>query len=167
MRCRRVLTLAVVLVVAGCGNRTGDGAAAGSPVAEPPSTDPDVVGVITAVDLFEHVTEDCVEPDPRADPDSPVSSEDTPVCSDPDTPLLGHILVEEDPRAASGDVKVDFAIEEGTALLNRVGETYEPLSFLDLAEGAIVSAWAYGAIMESYPAQATASAIVLEGGGVP
>jgi hypothetical protein len=165
MRCGPVLTLAVVLVVAACGDRTGDGAAVGSPIAEPPSADPTVMGVITAVDPFEPVTENCVEPDTQADPDAPVSSEDTPVCSDPDTPLLGHVLVEEDPRAASGDVKVRFAVEEGTALLNRVGETYEPVSFLDLVEGVTVSAWADGAIMESYPAQATASVIVLEGGG--
>jgi hypothetical protein len=167
MRCGPVLTLAVVLVVAGCGNRTGDGTAVPSPVAAPPSADPTVVGVITAVDPFEPVTENCVEPDPQADPDSSVSSEDPPVCSDPDSPLLGHVLVEEDPGAASGDVKISFAIEAGTALLNPVGETYEPVSFADVVEGTTVSAWADGAIMESYPAQATAAAIVQEVGGAP
>lgn len=165
MRCRSALTFAVVLVVAGCGDQAGGGTAL--PSAEPPSSDPTVIGVITAVAPFEPVTEDCVEPDPQAEPDSSVSSDDPPVCSDPDTPLLGYVLVEEDPGAASGDTKVSFAIEEGTALLDRLGETYEPVSFADLVEGTTVSAWADGAIMESYPAQATASAIVVEHERVP
>ena len=53
------------------------------------------------------------------------------------------------------------------AIARRLGETYEPVSFADLVEGTTVSAWADGAIKESYPAQATASAIVLEHGRVP
>ncbi|HZY27475.1 MAG TPA: hypothetical protein VFE49_04390 [Jiangellaceae bacterium] len=165
MRIGFVLTLAVLLATAGCGDETGDGTVV--PATEPPSTDPIVVGVITHVEPFEPVTRDCVDADPRADPDTPVSSDDPPVCSDPDTPLLGTVLVEEDPGSASGDTKVSFAIETGTALLERRGETYEPVSFADLVVGTTASAWAVGAIMESYPAQATASVIVVEDGGRP
>ncbi|HET6685568.1 MAG TPA: DUF3221 domain-containing protein [Jiangellaceae bacterium] len=165
MRFGFVMTFAVLLVVVGCGDQTGDGTAV--PATQPPSADPTVVGVITHVEPFEPVTEDCVEADPRADPDTSVSSDDPPVCSDPDTPLLGTVLVEEDPDSVSGDTKVSFAIENGTALLERRGEAYELVSFADLVVGTTVSGWADGAIMESYPAQATASAIVVEGGRRP
>jgi hypothetical protein len=165
MRFGFVVTLAVLLAAAGCGDATGGGTVA--PATAPPSTDPTVVGVITQLEPFEPVTEDCVEADLRADPDTSVSSDDPPVCSDPDTPLLGTVLVEEDPDSASGDTKISFAIETGTALLERRGETYEPVSFADFVVGTRVSGWADGAIMESYPAQATASAIVVEDGRRP
>ena len=60
-----------------------------------------------------------------------MSSDDPPVCSDPDTPLLGTVLVEEDPDSVSGDTKVSFVIENGTALLEMRGDAYEPVSFAD------------------------------------
>ena len=165
MRIGSVTTLAVLLAAVACGDQADDGTVV--PATEPPSTDPTVVGVITHVEPFEPVTENCVEADPRADPDTSVSSDDPEVCSDPDTPLLGTVLVEEDPNSASGDTKVSFAIQAGTALLERRGAIYEPVSFADLVEGTTVSGWAEGAIMESYPAQATASAIVVEDGRRP
>lgn len=165
MRFGLAVTFAVLLAATGCGTQSGDGTTV--PASEPPATKPTVVGVITQVAPFEPVTEGCVEPDARAEPDAPVSSDDPPVCSDPDTSLLGTVLVEENPDSASGDTKISFAIEDSTALLAQRGETYELMSFRELAEGKTVSAWADGAIMESYPAQATAAAIVLSEGQRP
>ena len=165
MRFGLAVTFALLLAATGCGTQTGDGTTV--PASEPPAVEPTVVGIITQVAPFEPVTEGCVEPDARAEPDAPVSSDDPPICTDPDSSVLGTVLVEEDPTAASGDVKVSFAIKNGTALLAQRGETYEEISFGDLVEGKTVSAWADGAIMESYPAQATAAAIVLSEGQRP
>jgi hypothetical protein len=142
-----------------CGSQPGGDAAV--PGSAPPGTEPTIVGFITDVSRFEPVTEDCIEPDPDADPDSPVSSDDTPVCSDPETAPVGIILVEEDPSAPSGDNKISFTVDRDTVLLTESSGSYGPLHFDDLAGGMAVSAWADGAIAESYPAQATAAAVLV------
>ena len=155
--------MAAVLVALGglvaCGNQSGSDIAV--PANEPPGTEPTIVGFITEVATFEPVTEDCVEPDPDAGPDAPVSSDDTPVCSDPKTAPLGTVLVEEDPSSPSGDNKISFTVHRNTALLTEGSGSYGPLRFSELADGMAVSAWADGAIAESYPAQATAAALVV------
>jgi hypothetical protein len=145
--------------LAACGDQAGGDIAV--PANEPPGTEPTIVGFITDVSPFEPVTEDCVEPDPDADPDAPVSSDDTPVCSDPESAPLGTVLVEEDPSAPSGDNKISFTVDRGTAVLIENAGSYGPLLFDDLVDGMAVSAWADGAIAESYPAQATAAAVVV------
>jgi hypothetical protein len=161
------LRLAVVVLVAlgalwACGNQPSDDIAV--PANVPPGTDPTIVGFITDVMPFEPVTEDCVDPDPNAEPDSPVSSDETPVCSDPEIAPLGTVLVEEDPSAVSGDNKISFTVGRDTALLTENSGSYGPLRFDDLVDGMAVSAWADGAIAESYPAQATAAAMVVRPG---
>lgn len=160
MRGRLIAALLAVMVgIAGCGDQSAPDIAV--PATEPPRSDPTVIGFVTDVTPFEATTEDCVEADPEADPDAPVSSDDLPVCSDPDTAPLGTVLVEEDPAAASGDDKVSFTVDAGTALLIESSSSHGPASFADLAVGMAVTAWADGPIMESYPAQARAGAIVI------
>ncbi|HEY9378800.1 MAG TPA: hypothetical protein VIQ02_17115 [Jiangellaceae bacterium] len=154
--------LVALATLVACGNQSdGDTAV---PATEPPSTEPTIVGVITEVVPFEPVTEDCVEPDPDADPDSPVDSDESPLCTDPETAPLGTVLVEEDPTAESGDSKISFTIDRDTTLLTEGTGSADPLSYADLADGMSVSAWADGPIMESYPAQASAAAIVVRPG---
>ena len=152
------LFAALVAVIA-CGNQSDDDTAV--PATEPPTTEPTIVGIITDVVPLEPVTGDCVAPDPDGDPDAPVSSDDSPFCTDPDTAPLGTVLVEEEPAEPSGDSKISFTIGRDTTLLSESSGSAGPLSFADLSEGMAVTAWADGPIMESYPAQATAAAIVV------
>jgi Protein of unknown function (DUF3221) len=160
VHCRLMAALFAVMVgIAGCGDQSAPDAAV--PATQPPQSDPTVIGFVTDVTPFEPITENCIEADPEADPDAPVSSDGLPVCSDPDTVPLGTVLVEEDPAAASGDDKVSFTVDAGTALLIESSSSHGPASFDDLAVGTAVTAWADGPIMESYPAQARAGAIVI------
>jgi hypothetical protein len=161
---RAIAAIAVgAVVLVGCGGPTEDSDTA-IPATEPPATGPTIAGSITEVVPFEPVSEGCVEPDPDADPDSPVSSDSSPVCSDPDTAPLGTVLVEEDPQAASGSNKISFTVDDSTTLLIESSGAHDPLSFADLAEGMAVDAWADGPIAESYPSQARAAAIVVRPG---
>jgi Protein of unknown function (DUF3221) len=152
------VVIAAFVGLGACGSQSEGGTAV--PDTEPPRTDPAIVGFITEVTPSEPATEDCVEPDRDADPDSPVSSDDPPICTDPDTAPLGTVLV-EDPAASEGNNKISFTVGRDTTLLTESSGSYGPLSFADLAEGMAVRAWADGAIAESYPAQATAAAIVV------
>jgi hypothetical protein len=158
MSARILVALVALVAIAGCGNQSdGDSVV---PSTEPPESDPTIVGVITELVPFEPLADDCIEPDPNADPDSPVSSDGTPFCSNSETAPLGTVLVEENP-VASGDSKISFTVRRSTTLLNESAGSYDPLSFADLVDGATVFAWADGAVAESYPAQATAAAIVV------
>jgi hypothetical protein len=149
-----------VIVLLGCGDQSGTESA--TPATDSPGTEPTIVGVITEVVPFGPITEDCIDADPDADPDSHVSSDDVPVCSDPDTAPLGTVLVEQD-AAETGEYKISFTVGHNTTLLIERPDngSAEPLSFADLADGMSVAAWADGPIAESYPAQAMAAAIVV------
>jgi len=162
MRHGIVTALIVALLGAACGDQSATDVT--GPAAEPPDSDPDIVGFVTQVSAFEPVTVGCVEPDPDADPDTAVSSDDPPVCTDPDTPLLGSVLVEENPQSTSGDRKISFTVETGATLLVERAGNYEPVSFGDLEEGQPVAAWSTGELRESYPEQGTAVAIVIREG---
>jgi hypothetical protein len=129
-----------------------------------PERDPDIVGVVTSVDPFQPITEDCVEPD-STDPDHPVSSDDLPFCTGEDEDTLGHVLVEEVPGQEAGDNKIVFRVGQGTTIRHETAERQQPAGFSDLVEGTRVEAWAAGAIAESYPAQADGAAIVILGMG--
>jgi Protein of unknown function (DUF3221) len=153
------VVIAALVGLGACGTQPGGGTAA--PATEPPRTDPTIVGFITEVMPFEPVTTDCVEPERDADPDSSVSSDDPPVCTDPDTAPLGTVLVEEDPTASEGDNKISLTVDTDTILLSETSGSNVSLSLADLTEGMTVTAWADGAVAESYPAQATAAAIVV------
>lgn len=154
-----VILVATVACLSACGERSDDGVV--RPAAEPPDSQPDIVGFVTQVAPFRPVTEDCVASDTTASPDAPVSSDDQPVCTDSGTPVVGSVLVEEDPASASGNRKISFTVEDGATLLVERDGGYEPVSFTDLAEGQPVTAWSTGEIRESYPEQATALALVI------
>jgi hypothetical protein len=142
-----------------CGDGSDDDVV--TPVQEPPDSEPSIVGVVTDVAPSEPITGDCRTRDPDADPDQPVTSDDPPICTDPNSPILGTVLVEEDPGSASGDLKISFTVESGTAVLVERGGDYAAGTFADLAAGASVRAWSVGPLMESYPMQTTAATIVI------
>lgn len=155
MSARTAAALLVSVLLVGCGG-AGGGA--------PPSTEADVVGTATSVEPYAAVTEDCVEPDPDADPDTAVSSDDQPVCTDPAAAPLGTVLVEEDPASESGDTKIVFTVTPDTAIWVDTQDGTAAGTFADVAVGNAVSGWTDGAIADSYPQQATAAAIVVQRG---
>lgn len=69
------------------------------------------------------------------------------------------LRIEEVPGEASGSQKAQVRVPDGVVILDRSGQTR---TLVDIHEGAIVSAWFTGPVAESYPVQATASAIVIE-----
>jgi hypothetical protein len=167
VRGSRSLTVVVVVSALGamallgaCGDDdavdVGDGRAATPALDGPPAYE----GEITEITPFEPVTEDCVEPGDLA-PDEPVSSDDPPICSDPDTDLLGTVLVEAQPGVWEGD-KISLRVDAATVLRGD-GPGEDPLSFGDLAEGDSVSVWVSGPVADSYPQQGRADAIVVQG----
>jgi len=154
-----VATLFVLAVISACGDRSGDGVI--TPAPEPPDSEPSIVGVVTDVAPSEPITGDCRTPGPDVDPDEPVTSDDPPICTDPNSPILGTVLIEEDPGSESGDLKISFTVESGTAVLVERGGDYATGTFADLAAGTSVRARSDGTLMESYPMQTTAATIVI------
>ncbi|MCU0271085.1 MAG: YobA family protein [Acidimicrobiales bacterium] len=143
---------------------TADGTAPdGTSPAVLPGRDPDLVGTITALSPFQPVTEDCTPPE-DLDPDGVVSSDDPPVCTDPDTDVLGTILVEAEPGAQTGVLgdKASLTVTTATAI-GVCGPTDAriPGSFEDVTVGQTVLVWSDGPVAESYPVQATANALAL------
>ena len=70
------------------------------------------------------------------------------------------LRIEERPSDESGSAKAVVRVPEGAAIRDR--DSGASLTFEQLEPGATVSAWFAGPIAESYPVQATASALVLE-----
>ena len=70
------------------------------------------------------------------------------------------LRIEERPWEESGSAKAAVRIPEGVAIHDRDSGT--PRTFEDLGQGSTVSAWFDGPVAESYPVQATASALVIE-----
>lgn len=68
------------------------------------------------------------------------------------------VLVETSPSQPSGSPKVQLRITDDTAIFWRSGD---PARALDLQLGTRVRAWVTGPVMESYPEQASARAIVI------
>lgn len=156
------LGLSLGLLVAGCGDdsaevSSGDGSTTvpDSPALTAPDRAPDITGTVTAVTPFVPVTEDCTPAD-ELDPDDSVSSDDPPVCTDPDTDVTGTVLVEEHPGAQDGR-KISFTLTSETVLLGSDGAALA--SFDDFQEGQVVEAWTTGACAESYPEQCGAEAV--------
>jgi hypothetical protein len=152
--------LAALALLGACGDddsvEVGDGSGAPPGLDGPPAYE----GEITEITPFEPVTEDCVEPGDLA-PDEPVSSDDPPICSDPDTDVLGTVLVEAQPGVWEGE-KISLRVDSAT-VLRRGSPGEDPLSFGDLAEGDSVSVWVSGPVADSYPQQGRADAIVVQG----
>lgn len=150
-----LVPVALLVPLAACGDDDGDDVDSGAPdVGEPAAT---FVGTITQVTAFEPVTEDCTPPE-DLDPDGSVSSDDPPICTDPETAPLGSILVEVEPGVDGGE-KIVFTIRQDTAL-TRAGE---PIGFDQLTEGAEATIGFNGQVAESYPGQATADEVEVAG----
>ena len=173
---RNAVTCAVgLMILVGCGDAPGTAASTGLstntlPATRqgPPTRKADLVGAITAVTPFEPVTEGCTPPK-QLDPNAAVSSDDPPVCTDADSDIEGTILVEAsrgEPVGGLGD-KASLTIRRRTTAIWICGPTdaLVPGSFGDLVPGQAVSAWVDGPVAESYPVQATASALAVVGCG--
>jgi hypothetical protein len=126
----------------------------------PPDRSADYAGTITKVTAFVPITEGCTDPD-DLDPDGAVSSDDPPVCTDPDSTVKGTVLLEEDPGAQQGD-KISLTVDGDTVLLRRTSSGYEPITFADLDESVAGEAWVEGAVADSYPQQGGATALVID-----
>ena len=72
------------------------------------------------------------------------------------------LRIEEQPSEESGSAKAVVRVPEGVVIRER--DLGAPRTFEDLEQGATVSAWFSGPVAESYPVQATASALVIERG---
>lgn len=160
---------ALTLLAAGCGD-DGEDVGTGAPpdgsgdAGALPDRPPDYVGELTSVAAFEPITEDCVDPG-DLDPDGAVSSDDPPICTDPDTAPLGTVLVEEVPGVQEGQ-KISLRIDEAT-VLRHSGDGGDPevVTFDDLSEGDQVEAWVDGPVADSYPQQGAAAALLVTGSG--
>lgn len=74
---------------------------------------------------------------------------------------LVRILVEERPSDAAGSMKDLVTVTPDTRLYREQGERLRNADAGELRKGAVIAAWYDGAVMESYPRQATAVAIVI------
>jgi hypothetical protein len=172
---RNAVTCVVgLLLVVACGGAPGTASTGSStnfsPATRqgPPTRQADLVGAITAVTPFAPVTEHCTPPE-QLDPNGAVSSDDPPMCTDADSDIEGTILVEAsrgEPVGGLGD-KASLTITRRTTAIWMCGPTDAliPGSFGDLVPGQAVSAWVDGPVAESYPVQATASALAVVGCG--
>lgn len=73
------------------------------------------------------------------------------------------VLVEENPGEESGSNKASVRLTGETRLLRRSGEAVQRAAPEDLAAGQRVSVWFSGPVRESYPVQADAGTVVIEG----
>ncbi|MBW3547667.1 MAG: YobA family protein [Actinobacteria bacterium] len=158
---RPVAAAAVAMVVAlatGCGEEVVG--------AGPPAGPPSITGTLTSVTPFVPRTEDCVEVG-RRPPDAAVSSDDEPFCTDPDSDVVGSVLVEEQPdrpvagsRPPQGD-KAVVTVDTGSQILRQAGGGYAEAAFDAFEVGQVVDVWFSGPVAESYPVQAGAKAVVI------
>lgn len=74
------------------------------------------------------------------------------------------VLVEESPGEESGSNKASVRLTGETRLLRRSGEAVQRAAPEDLAVGQRVSVWFTGPVRESFPVQADAGTIFIEGG---
>lgn len=145
---RALALLCLALALAACGDDVDEvGSGGGSePAGEPAAT---FEGTIAQVTAFEPVTEGCTPPE-DLDPDGAVSSDDPPICTDPETAPLGSILVIRDEAN-----QVVFTIRQDTVLT----ADGEPIGFDDLAAGDLALVGFDGRIAESFPGQASADSV--------
>lgn len=80
----------------------------------------------------------------------------------PDEPRT--VLVEENPGEESGSNKASVRLTGETRVLRRSGEAVQRAAPADLAVGQTVSVWFTGPVRESFPVQADAGTIVIDGG---
>ena len=121
------LAVSVTVVLAGC---------SGSPFSPAvPEGDPDIRGVITAIEFGDGGT------------------------------ASARVVWTNDPVVGTqaGFDAAQVAVVEETDVFKRVGDADEPVSETELNVGSVVEAWFTGPVAESYPVQATADAVVIIG----
>lgn len=96
---------------------------------------------------------------PATDPDIRGTATKVNVAVEPRT-----MLVEERPEETSESAKAMVTLTAETRILKRAGSEVEPATPADLAVGQTVSVRFLGPVMESYPVQVTAAAVVIEEG---
>lgn len=159
MAATRTLCLALLGVATACGNPTANGRPSddgtgrtGAPTA--PTTRPDIVGTITRVMAGDSV----FRPSRGGNPGGSVSC--PPSCAPTGTPMR-TVLVEEKPGTTSGDAKSVMKVPRETRLLRRTGTSYIEIGFDALRTGQRVEGWFEGPVMQSYPTQGTAKALIV------
>lgn len=159
---RRVTAVAMVVAAVALATACGEEMVG----ADPPAGPPHITGTLASVTPFVPRTEDCVEVDLRP-PDAAVSSDDEPFCTDPDSDVVGSILVEEQPDRPVGGPgppagdKASVTVDTGSQILRHAGEGYAEAAFDALEVGQVVQVWFSGPVAESYPVQAGAEAVVI------
>lgn len=163
---RPVVAVAVAVAAVALATACGEEVVGAGPPAGPPS----ITGTLTSVTPFVPRTEDCVEAG-RRPPDAAVSSDDEPFCTDPQSDVVGSILVEEHPDRPvegpgppAGD-KASVTVETGSRILEDAGESYTEAAFDAFEVGQVVQVWFSGPVAESYPVQAAAKAVVISAPG--
>jgi Protein of unknown function (DUF3221) len=105
----------------------------------------------------------CAGPGSRSHPDQRhpdvVSSEAPAIQGTVTQKSSDRILIEEEPLDSSGSAKASVLLTQSTRILRSGGE---PAAKDDLQKGQRVSAWFHGPVRQSYPVQATASAVRIE-----
>lgn len=159
---RFLLSLIVAAALSACADANPDGRIDAAPGGLPDS-DASLTGVATKMTPFTPVTTNCTPPD-ELDPDGTVSSDDPPVCTDPETAPLGAVLVEADPDSQTGD-KISFTISQDTKIFTENRDqgvrTLAEVGLDTITSGARVEAGYSGPVMDSYPQQTTADYLVL------
>ena len=153
----RAVSLLFAALAIGCADPTRNGVPADDLQPGPltaPATRPDIVGTITRV-----MPGDSVFRAPSGgNPSGTVSC--PPSCAPIGTPMR-TVLIEERPGTASGDAKSVMKVPRETRLLRRSGTTLVAIGFDALRTGQRVEGWFEGPVMESYPSQGTAKAVVV------
>ena len=152
---RMLAVVAATLVLGACGGSI-PGLAERAPEGAPY-----IQGTVTSHSPVVVISEDCIDGS-TLPPDGVISNEDPPICTDPDSPVLGSVLVEAEGEV-EGEDKASVTITRDTTILREDGQGFAAATFDDLPEGQTVQVWITGAVAESYPVQVTATAIVLLG----
>jgi hypothetical protein len=160
---RLALVLVALAVLAACGGDDGDeDVAAGAPPAEKPPSPPDRPAEITGpVATLQQAPESASdEPCPPAgSADEAVSSDDEQCPSGSAAAGRGSLRID----AGTGTYTAAIArVDDGTTVLRRRDDAYEPASFADVHVGDRVEVWFEGPVGESSPVQGRAEAVVVE-----
>ncbi|CAN5816287.1 hypothetical protein BH24ACT3_BH24ACT3_06180 [soil metagenome] len=167
-RTTRVATIATLGLLGAFGAACGDGEPGGAgtdrpsvqePSDRPPDRPADLVGTVIEVHRGEPVTTGCVPPADQP-PDGVMSSDDPPACSDPGAGATTTILVRADPVGSLGD-QVSVSVAADATVLRATGDRFVPADVDALAADGTVEVWITGEVLESYPVQVRAVAVVL------
>ena len=130
-----------------------------------PDTEANIRGTITKVQKFAAPSNNRSSALPKPiSPNQSVSSDNPQVGIGVPQDSIGSILIEEKPEERWGSDKVNVTIKHSTKIFSQHGQSLSPVAFGALSTGQDVKAWFNGPVAESYPAQATASVIIINAG---